>query len=131
VSRGAGSGPPWDRRRPAGINASLTSSVPAAQPVIQIEYEREEDGRWLAEVPRVPGALAYVSSPEEAQVKDRPVSPDSGTKQPARDQSHLLSGQCQPAALRCQLASVRCQLAEVESSPPRSDVNRHSVDVSL
>jgi len=24
-----------------------------------IEIEREEDGRWVAEVPDIPGALAY------------------------------------------------------------------------
>ncbi len=32
----------------------------------RIECEREEDGRWLAEVPQLPGALAYGSSPDEA-----------------------------------------------------------------
>ena len=26
---------------------------------VTIEIEREEDGRWLAEVPELPGALAY------------------------------------------------------------------------
>ncbi|MHB8472185.1 MAG: type II toxin-antitoxin system HicB family antitoxin [Gammaproteobacteria bacterium] len=34
-----------------------------------IEYQREEDGRWLAEVPQLPGVLAYGASPEEAMVK--------------------------------------------------------------
>lgn len=34
-----------------------------------IEYEREEDGRWLAEVPQLPGVLAYGSSPEEAMAR--------------------------------------------------------------
>lgn len=32
------------------------------------ECEREEDGCWLAEV-RIPGVMAYGTSPEEAQVK--------------------------------------------------------------
>lgn len=32
-----------------------------------IECEREEDGRWLAEVPELPGVMAYGASPEEAQ----------------------------------------------------------------
>ena len=34
-----------------------------------IEHEREDDGRWLAEVPELPGVLAYGSSPEEAMSK--------------------------------------------------------------
>ena len=35
----------------------------------RVEVEREEDGRWLAEVPELPGVLAYGSSPSEAQAK--------------------------------------------------------------
>ena len=31
-----------------------------------IEFEREEDGRWLAEVIELPGVLAYGASPDEA-----------------------------------------------------------------
>ena len=31
-----------------------------------IESELEEDGRWLAEVPQLPGVLAYGSTQEEA-----------------------------------------------------------------
>lgn len=34
-----------------------------------IECEREEDGRWLAEVPELPGAMAYGATAEEAQAK--------------------------------------------------------------
>ena len=34
-----------------------------------VEYEREEDGRWLAEVLELPGVLAYASTPEEAIAK--------------------------------------------------------------
>jgi len=34
-----------------------------------IEYEQEEDGRWLAEVLELPGVLAYGRSPEEAMAK--------------------------------------------------------------
>ena len=34
-----------------------------------IEYEQEEDGRWIAEVPELPGALAYGSTAEEAMAK--------------------------------------------------------------
>ncbi|MEP7234272.1 MAG: type II toxin-antitoxin system HicB family antitoxin [Ignavibacteriota bacterium] len=31
-----------------------------------IEFEREDDGRWIAEVTELPGVLAYGSSPDEA-----------------------------------------------------------------
>jgi len=31
-----------------------------------IEYEQEEDGRWLAEVQELPGVLAYGKDMEEA-----------------------------------------------------------------
>lgn len=31
-----------------------------------VEYEQETDGRWLAEVKELPGALAYGETPEQA-----------------------------------------------------------------
>ena len=31
-----------------------------------VEYEQEEDGRWLAQLLELPGALAYVQTSEEA-----------------------------------------------------------------
>ena len=34
-----------------------------------IEYEREEDGRWIAEVLELPGVLSYGNSIEEATSK--------------------------------------------------------------
>lgn len=33
---------------------------------LTVEIEREEDGRWIAEVPELPGVLAYGQSREEA-----------------------------------------------------------------
>ena len=38
---------------------------------VQFNFEmgREADGRWIAEIPDVPGALAYGTSPEEAKAK--------------------------------------------------------------
>lgn len=33
---------------------------------LSIESEREDDGRWLAEVPQLPGVLAYGNSRDEA-----------------------------------------------------------------
>ncbi len=34
--------------------------------VFRIEFEREEDGRWIAEVVELPGALAYGATQDEA-----------------------------------------------------------------
>lgn len=34
-----------------------------------IEYEQEADGRWLAEVPEIPGVLAYGATADEAMAK--------------------------------------------------------------
>ncbi|MBI4688875.1 MAG: type II toxin-antitoxin system HicB family antitoxin [Nitrospirae bacterium] len=36
---------------------------------MKIEIEREEDGRWIAEVPDIPGVLAYGKIREEAIAK--------------------------------------------------------------
>lgn len=35
----------------------------------QIEFEQEEDGRWIAEIPSLPGVMAYGSSMTEAESK--------------------------------------------------------------
>ena len=35
----------------------------------QLECEREEDARWLAEIAAIPGVLAYGASANEAMVK--------------------------------------------------------------
>ena len=34
-----------------------------------IQHEQEDDGRWLAEVPELPGVLAYGANPQEAMSK--------------------------------------------------------------
>jgi len=31
-----------------------------------IEFEQEEDGRWIAEIPGIPGVLAYGATPLQA-----------------------------------------------------------------
>ena len=33
---------------------------------LSVEVEQEEDGRWLAEVPELPGVLAYGQTRQEA-----------------------------------------------------------------
>jgi predicted RNase H-like HicB family nuclease len=34
-----------------------------------IQHEQEEDGRWIAEVPELPGVLAYGATANEAMAK--------------------------------------------------------------
>ena len=34
-----------------------------------IEYKWEEDGRWIAAVPGLPGVLAYSTTPDEAMAR--------------------------------------------------------------
>jgi predicted RNase H-like HicB family nuclease len=37
--------------------------------VLKIEIEQEEDGRWIGEVPELPGVLAYGATEAEARAK--------------------------------------------------------------
>jgi predicted RNase H-like HicB family nuclease len=39
-----------------------------------VEYEQEDDGRWLAEVLELPGVLAYGATPEEATAKAKALA---------------------------------------------------------
>jgi predicted RNase H-like HicB family nuclease len=32
----------------------------------EVEFDRQEDGRWIAEIARLPGAMAYGESQEKA-----------------------------------------------------------------
>ena len=38
-------------------------------PMLRIETEREDDGRWLAEVPELPGVLSYGATDAEARAR--------------------------------------------------------------
>ena len=37
--------------------------------MLKVESEREDDGRWIAEVPALPGVLSYGATEAEAQAK--------------------------------------------------------------
>ena len=37
--------------------------------MLKIEIEREDDGRWIGEVPELPGVLVYGATEAEARVK--------------------------------------------------------------
>lgn len=36
---------------------------------LDIELDQETDGRWIADVPGIPGVMVYADSPDEALVK--------------------------------------------------------------
>lgn len=36
---------------------------------LEIEFEQENDGRWIAEIPSLPGVMVYGASKEEARSK--------------------------------------------------------------
>lgn len=36
---------------------------------MRVEIEREDDGRWISEVPSLPGVLAYGATEQEARAK--------------------------------------------------------------
>ena len=38
------------------------SKEPTTRSIITIELDREVDGRWIAEIPAIPGCLAYGST---------------------------------------------------------------------
>jgi predicted RNase H-like HicB family nuclease len=42
--------------------------------MLQVEVEREEDGRWIAEVVDLPGVLAYGPTREEAVGRAKALS---------------------------------------------------------
>ena len=39
------------------------------EPKLKVEIEQEEDGRFIAEIPALPGVMAYGKSREEARAK--------------------------------------------------------------
>jgi len=36
---------------------------------LEVELEQETDGRWIAEIPEIPGALAYGVTPLQARAR--------------------------------------------------------------
>ncbi|MCL2182187.1 MAG: type II toxin-antitoxin system HicB family antitoxin [Chitinispirillia bacterium] len=39
-----------------------------------IELEQEDDGRWIAEIPEIPGALAYGTTPVNAAARAKALA---------------------------------------------------------
>jgi len=42
--------------------------------LFDIEFEQEEDGRWIAEIPEIPGVLAYGVTPLQAGEKAKALA---------------------------------------------------------
>ena len=42
--------------------------------ILTIELDQEDDGRWIAEVVDIPGALAYGASPDQAKAKAKAIA---------------------------------------------------------
>jgi len=55
-----------------------------------VEIEREDDGRWVAEVPGLPGAMTYGQSRDEAvaRVQALALRVNAGGEQEHEDDSH-------------------------------------------
>lgn len=47
---------------------------------MKIEFEKETDGRWIAEVVSLPGVLAYGDTKQEARRKVRAITLDTLVK---------------------------------------------------
>jgi predicted RNase H-like HicB family nuclease len=50
-----------ERKTPSGVRSRDLR--------FQFEIEREDDGRWMAEIPEVVGAMAYGDTEEQAKAK--------------------------------------------------------------
>lgn len=57
---------------PRGIR--LIPAVRAAAVNYRIEFEQEEDGRWIADIPELPGVMAYGSTQREAESKVQAIA---------------------------------------------------------
>lgn len=42
--------------------------------ILTVEIEQEADGRWLAEIPELPGVMAYGPSSQEAVAKAKALA---------------------------------------------------------
>jgi len=52
-----------------GANRKPPCGVRSSDLRFSIQTDREDDGRWIAEIPEVPGALAYGATVDEAIAK--------------------------------------------------------------
>ena len=41
---------------------------------LRVEFDRETDGRWIADIPELPGVTVYGVTPEEATIKAKALA---------------------------------------------------------
>jgi len=51
------------------LGAAQAGVVSMGGALVRIEVEREEDGRWIAEVPELPGVMVYAKTQAQALAK--------------------------------------------------------------
>jgi predicted RNase H-like HicB family nuclease len=56
-------------RTKRAAKAHATASHRSKQQIYRVVFDREEDGRWIAEVPALPGVMVYGSSKQEALLR--------------------------------------------------------------
>ena len=49
--------------------ASVPQPPDSSSQSFNIEFEQEADGRWLAEIPKLPGVMAYGPTKKDAEVE--------------------------------------------------------------
>ena len=42
--------------------------------IFSVEIEQEEDGRWIAEIPQLPGTMAYGETREQAEARAKALA---------------------------------------------------------
>lgn len=47
----------------------MTKRISRTSPSFLIEFERETDKRWIADIPKLPGVMAYGATKEQARKK--------------------------------------------------------------
>ena len=83
----------------AGLGIALLVSCSMSDMDLTLQSEQETDGRWLAEVPQLPGALAYGTTADEAMAKAETLALRVLAEQ-------LEHGEARPQAIRFLLAAA-------------------------
>ena len=52
---------------------------------LSIEFEQEADGRWIAEIPTLPGVMVYGATREEARARVQALASEVIAAQQPRD----------------------------------------------
>ena len=52
-----------------GVKMASAAVQHVMERLVKIEFDREEDGRWIAEVPELSGVIVYGDTKDEARLK--------------------------------------------------------------